>query len=280
MRVGRVALVTALVLPVAAACASFTANDATPTASDGGHADATAMNDVTAPDVGTGSDGAVDANALTSCGSIDDQFERSDPVNGQTLWSMKQSHNGSLGIAPSSHDDGTILQTNTDNGTNQSPAFAYLVTQLPAVPKQLTCSFLFRPETTFQTDGSGIDIFQIVVMHADASSVHLRFSFKNNRLELRDDHVQSDGTCPSSSCPLDDQKESKDAAFGQHDWVTMTVTTDFGTITGSDDRGDSVSETLQNLGTPSAVQLLLGVVNFYNDTQLGSYDQFHCDLRC
>ena len=157
----------------------------------------------------------------------------------------------SISIVPD-NDGGGFTQAQVDATGNgvPAPSDAYLVTTLSVVPKSLTCSFRFRPDTDFHTGDPGLDFFIIEIDHEDSTSVLLRFSFKDGDLEIRDDHLDRNEQC--APCSVTDPKTPA-SDIAQNKWSNITVTTDFVNVSVSSD-ATTVHDVVQNVGNALAGQ--------------------------
>lgn len=275
----------ACALPLAVACASFQASGDAPSAADASTDDAGQPHAEGSTSVDAGDAGDV-------CASVSDEFEGAGLLG--TAWSeyLHDTSSSEALVLESPDSTNHILQSNAVGSNNGSQRFAYLRATLDDAAKSVTCGFAFRPDTDFFTnnqqkvgDGPGLDIFVVALVHGDGSKTLLRFSYKSGTIEVRDDFTDGNDVCtdPANTCP-DDDKATPALGMAEHQWSNMTVTTDFRSVTFTAETKGTVAEVQYDFTDPTgpvtALQLYLGVANFGNATQLGSYDHFHCELHC
>lgn len=285
MRTGRrlyAGLGGAVAILVATACTSFSAKEGDTTADAGTDANANATVDGSGGSGPRGDAASADADGSNVCETIEDHFERIGDAAVAPPWTgAKVDKNCSADVVGDGTNGIVQMQTHGDNNAND-PKDDYLIASFSQVPKRVTCSFRFKRDSSFQTGAPGLDIFQFVVVHPDNSSVHVRFSFKDQQLELRDDHLDTKGNCIPNECFAKDVRQIGQSVLALEQWTTMTISTDFvtGAVGASDDIGDTVNASFDSLTSVSRLDVLLGLVDFGTDGQLGSFDDLHCETEC
>lgn len=149
-------------------------------------------------------------------------------------------------------------------------------------PRRLTCRFVFTKMTEFNSTSHSfpppIDLFVLALTYPDGTKTLVRFSYSEQRLSVRDDHYDAQGTCVA--CPTNRTQAETPLAIAKSSPVELTldVHDDEATFRRSGDA--AMAQRAVTLGRPSSAQIFFGLWSYSDYSQQGQLDDLHCELDC